>query len=66
MTDCNEAAQMEINALVVTVGSGGVQTMDTLVGEAVWKENLFFYQRADNHRARAIHTGDILRNCFFS
>lgn len=41
MTDCNEAAQMEINALVVTVGSGGVQTMDTLVGEAVWKENLF-------------------------
>lgn len=31
MADCNEVTQIDINALVGTVGSGGVQTVDMLV-----------------------------------
>lgn len=30
-----------MNAFVFTVGSGGIQTMNMLAGEAAWKENIF-------------------------
>lgn len=35
MADRNEATQIDMNVLLGTVGSEGVQTMDMLVGEAV-------------------------------
>lgn len=35
MADCNEVTQIDINVLVGTVGLGGVQTTDMLVGETV-------------------------------
>ncbi len=34
MADCNKVTQIDINVIVGAVGSGGVQTMDMLVGGA--------------------------------
>lgn len=40
MADCNEVKQMDITVLADTVGSGGVQPMDMLVGEAFEKGHI--------------------------
>lgn len=55
MADRNEVTQIDINALVGTVGSGGIRPVDTLVGEAV--EKLLFLPKGRlSPTARAIHT----------
>lgn len=54
MAECNEVTQIDINLLVDTVGSGGIQPTDILLGEAVEKWLTLC-------TAWAIHTKDILK-----
>lgn len=60
MAECNEVTQIDINLLVDTVGSGGTQPTDILLGEAVEKW-LFLPTGRTLCTAWAIHTKDILK-----